>query len=238
MSTPPPTSEFTLDGVYPWGRTLDEYVAMFALTPDDLRARILSCADGPASFNAELTARGTRVTSADPLYRFTADDIRRRVESTYDVMLSLVIRDAHRFVWKHVLTPQALGDLRLSAMRRFLADYDSGRAAGRYLDQSLPHLDFPDDSFDLAVSSHFLFLYSEQFDAPFHVAAIREMFRLAPDVRIFPLLDMTGATSPHLNTVIAELHSLGLVADMVPVNFEFQKGGDRMLRVRRQASAP
>lgn len=37
---------FTLDKVVPWGRSYDEYVAMFALSSDDLRRRILGCGDG------------------------------------------------------------------------------------------------------------------------------------------------------------------------------------------------
>ena len=37
---------------------------MFALSSEDLRSRILGCADGPASFNAEATAAGFSVISA------------------------------------------------------------------------------------------------------------------------------------------------------------------------------
>ena len=43
---------FTLDRIVPWGRTFDEYRAMFALSTTDLEGRILGCGDGPASFNA------------------------------------------------------------------------------------------------------------------------------------------------------------------------------------------
>ena len=73
---------FQLSDVVPWGRSFDEYVAMFGLTAADLRGRILGCGDGPASFNAIATERGYRVISADPLYVFTADEIRRRIEDT------------------------------------------------------------------------------------------------------------------------------------------------------------
>jgi len=66
--------------VVPWGRSLDEYRKMFALTPEDLRGRIIDCASGPASFNAEATGAGHQVISCDPLYRLSADAIRRRVE--------------------------------------------------------------------------------------------------------------------------------------------------------------
>ena len=53
----------------PWGRSLHEYRKMFALTPEDLRGRILDCGAGPASFNAEATAAGHRIASCNPLYR-------------------------------------------------------------------------------------------------------------------------------------------------------------------------
>jgi hypothetical protein len=42
---------FTLDEVVPWGRSFDEYAAMFALEARELSRRILGCADGSASFN-------------------------------------------------------------------------------------------------------------------------------------------------------------------------------------------
>jgi hypothetical protein len=61
---------FTLDQVVPWGRSFEEYRRMFALSDAELHLRILGCADGPASFNAESTRRGTAVISIDPLYLF------------------------------------------------------------------------------------------------------------------------------------------------------------------------
>jgi hypothetical protein len=54
---------FTLDKVVPWGRSYDEYVAMFDLTSSDLKLRVIGCGDGPAGFNAELTRRGGTVVS-------------------------------------------------------------------------------------------------------------------------------------------------------------------------------
>ena len=59
---------FSIERVVPWGRSLDEYRAMFSLSEGDLTRRILGCGDGPASFNAELSARGGNVVSVDPLF--------------------------------------------------------------------------------------------------------------------------------------------------------------------------
>jgi hypothetical protein len=59
----------------PWGRSYDEYVRMFALSERDLALPIVGCGDGPAAFNAEMSLRGHRVVSVDPLYRFSAAEI-------------------------------------------------------------------------------------------------------------------------------------------------------------------
>ena len=55
-----------------FGRSFDEYVKMFDLTGNDLQSNILGVEDGPASFNSELSAKGGRVTSVDPIYVFEA----------------------------------------------------------------------------------------------------------------------------------------------------------------------
>jgi hypothetical protein len=224
---------FTIDRVYPWGRTLDEYRRMFALTERDLRSRILAVADGPASFNAEMTARGGRVVSCDPLYRFGAGEIRGRVNATRDVMVKLVRENAGRFVWNDIPSPDALSELRLGAMEIFLDDYESGRQTGRYLDRSLPRLGFADGAFDLALCSHFLFLYADEFPLQFHVDAAFELVRVARDVRIFPLLDLRGEPSPHVEGVVDALRGRGLQAHRQKVPYEFQRGGNEMLRITR-----
>ena len=52
-------------------------------------------------------------------------------------------------------------------MDRFLDDYDVGRLEGRYVAAEFPAIPFDDCSFDLAVCSHFLFLYSEHLSQQF-----------------------------------------------------------------------
>jgi hypothetical protein len=61
---------------------------MFALTSGDLSGRILDCAAGPASFNAKITSEGGEAISCDPLYRLTADEIRSRIDATYDTLVA------------------------------------------------------------------------------------------------------------------------------------------------------
>ncbi len=224
---------FTIDGVVPWGRTMAEYCGMFDLGERDLRGRILGCGDGPASFNAEMSAQGYRVVSVDPLYAFPAAAIEQRVEETYEIIMEQLASNRDDFVWTYVPSLPALGQRRMGAMRRFLADFSRGKCEGRYLDASLPDLPFDDNSFDLALSSHFLFLYSEQFDLDFHIGALQEMLRVAPEARAFPLLQIGGAPSPHIQGVMDAFTAQGIQARIEDVPYEFQRGGSRMLRLRK-----
>lgn len=224
---------FTLDQVVPWGRSFDEYCRMFALTSDDLQRRIVGCADGPASFNAEATAAGLSVTSCDPLYRFSAAEIARHIAETTEVIIEQTRRNQHEFVWTSIRSIDELRAVRVAAMERFLADFENGKRGGRYLDAELPILPFKAASFDLAVCSHFLFLYSAQSSEDFHVRAIDEMSRVAKQVRIFPLLALGGARSPHVEPVIARLQQAGFIVSVETVAYEFQRSGNEMMRIVR-----
>lgn len=230
---------FRLNEVVPWGRSFDEYVRMFALSDADLAGRTLGCADGPASFNAEATARGYPVISCDPIYALPASEIERRVNDVYRDMIAQVRAQQDGFVWDYFRDPDHLGECRLAAMNRFLEDYQVGTAAGRYVVASLPHLPFADGAFDLALVSHLLFLYSAQLDLAFHLAALTELLRVATEARIFPLLDLARQPSPHLEPLCELLVSRGFQVEIRSVPYEFQRGGNRMLRVRGiQSSSP
>jgi SAM-dependent methyltransferase len=222
-----------LNEIVPWGRTLQEYQWMFDLTEADLTRQILGCGDGPASFNAEMTARGYSVTSIDPIYQFSAPQIEQQVQATYSTIVSQVEHYRHRYVWKHFRDADDLGRARLAAMNLFLSDYEMGRETQRYLAQSLPSLAFESDRFDLCVCSHLLFLYSEHLSLDFHLASISELLRVAPELRIFPLIKLDCDRSPYLEPVLQYFGDRGFNLQVKPVAYEFQKGGDRMLTIKR-----
>ena len=222
---------FTLENVVPWGRSFDEYRHMFALTERDLQSTIVGCADGPASFNAEATERGMTVVSCDPLYGLTASQIQDRITATSHEVLEQARRNADDFVWETIRSVEELGRVRMDAMRRFLQDYDAGRDERRYIDAELPVLPFPDGSFDLALCANFLFLYAGHLDERFHLAAVREMCRVATEVRIFPLLALGNRPSPFVDPVVDALRQAGYSAAIEAVPYEFQKGGNQMLRI-------
>jgi hypothetical protein len=224
-----------LDDVVPWGRSYKEYVKMFDLAPQDLDGRILDCAAGPASFNAEATQKGYRVTSCDPIYRFTAEEISNRIDETYHTVVTGAKANRDRYVWKEICSPEHMGEARMAAMRRFLADFPPGLEKGRYRADQLPSLGFKDGEFDLTLSSHFLFTYSEQFSADFHVTAIEEMCRVAGEARVFPLLNYDGWPSLLLRPVVDELRARGYRTETQRVPYEFQKGGNRLLSVAQKS---
>ncbi len=221
----------TLDQVIPWGRSLDEYQQMFALSSQALQGKILGCGDGPASFNAELTAQGGHVISVDPLYTFSADQIEARVQATSTIVVKQVQESVQDYLWTRFRDPEDLGRHRLATMRHFLSDYAAGKAAGRYQIQALPILDFADGAFDLALSSHLLFLYTEQLSYDFHLAAIQEMCRVAREVRIFPLLDLKCRVSAYIEPLQRALTDQGYAVAIEAVAYEFQRGGNRMMKI-------
>jgi hypothetical protein len=205
---------------------------MFALTDEDLTRRIFGCGDGPASFNAEATRRGSTVISCDPIYKWEAADIRARVTATRDEILEQTRRNAGDFVWNSIRSVDELGRIRMAAMEAFLDDFSAGTAQGRYVDSELPTLPFADRAFDLALCSHFLFLYSDQLGEAFHHQSLRELCRLAGDVRIFPVLALGGRQSPFLDSVMARLREEGHDVALEPVPYEFQRGANQMMRIR------
>ena len=209
-------------------RSLAEYRAMFALTDDDLTGSILDCPGGAASFAA--TAAGA-VTAVDPLYalnpRLLADRARADTVRGHEFL-----RDparAARFVWTFFADPAAHLAARSESAELF--GRDLAARPERYIAAALPHLPFPDRSFDLALCSHFLFTYAERFDFEFHLAALLELARISRgEVRVFPVLrHVDGRPYEHLDKVRALLRTAGVHSEQRRVEYEFQLGGDKML---------
>jgi len=135
-----------------------------------------------------------------------------------------VRRILHDYVWDNIRSLDELGRLRMETMEAFLADYDAGKREGRYVGAELPALAFPDGCFDLAVCSHFLFLYSEHLPEAFHRSSILELCRVAAEVRIFPLIALHGSRSPHLPRIVDGLKSTCKIS-IETVPYEFRRVG-------------
>jgi len=227
-----------LDQIVPWGRSSREYELMFDLGAEELSSVMLDCGGGPASFNVEMTVRGHRVVSVDPIYAYSAAEIRARFESTSDTILTQVRATPDDWVWTYHRDPDDLRATRCAVMEKFLLDYEAGLREQRYILGELPVLPFPSNTFGLALCSHLLFLYSELLSAEFHVRSALELCRVAREVRLFPLLLHGGELSPHIAPVRTALAAAGWHTEIQPVAYEFQRGGNQMLRVFKPCLGP
>ena len=122
---------FTLRDVVPWGRSFDEYTAMFALSCSDLTLRILDIGGGPSSFTATLNWMGGRVTAADPIYAFSAGQIRERINEARGEIVGQMRANMHEYVWDgRIPSLDALVTLRTSTMDEFWPTMTQARRAG------------------------------------------------------------------------------------------------------------
>ena len=219
-----------LQSVVPWGRSFSEYQQMFLLSELDLSKKILGCGDGPASFNIEATELGSDVVSIDPIYQFSAEQILSRIEDVYPQILEQVLKNENDYIWESISSPEELGRVRMASMRTFISDYTKHESSKRYVNASLPTLPFSDSEFDLALCSHYLFLYSDQVNQDQHILSVKELCRVAKEVRFYPLLSIrNNKESQYLVPVMNALEAVDINATLVSVDYEFQKGATKML---------
>ncbi|MEH1864207.1 MAG: class I SAM-dependent methyltransferase [Nostoc sp.] len=216
-----------------WGRSTEEYIKMFGLTVEDIKLKIIDCAGGPASFNVEITRRGGNVVSCDPIYKLSKSEITQRIQEANREVMNAVQGNPDNFVWQDIQSPSQLLNIRRSAMQEFIEDFTLGIQEKRYVIGELPTLPFADRQFDLALCSHFLFIYSEHLSEEFHLASIAEMCRVAIETRIFPLVDTSGKQSPFLLPVINQLIKQGYKVEIRQASYEFQKTGNKFLRLSK-----
>jgi hypothetical protein len=224
-----------LDQVVPFGRSLNEYEHMFALSKADLQKRIIGVADGPASFNAELTAKQGSIVSVDPIYALSPEGIQRRFDQVLPNIMHQVEATPDDWVWSYHQSPDQLKERRTQVTRDFVQDFTQAKNSDRYVTGTLPELQFKNGSFDLALCSHFLFLYADQFSLDFHLASIREMLRVASEARIFPILKLDLKHPSFLESLLKTLKEEQYETSIEIVPYELQRGGNEMLRIARRS---
>jgi SAM-dependent methyltransferase len=215
-------------------RAYDEYVAMFALTADDLAGTVLDCSAGAASFVTVARANGTTAYAVDPAYALSRDDLARAVRD--DLARGSAIAEQHpdRFVWDWFGSADARDLMRKRAAAQFVTALAT--SAGWLVAGELPRLPFRDRSFDLVVCSHLLFTWADVLGLEWHRAALLELVRVARrEVRIFPtVMQGHGDVVPFWDELMAALPGHELVAEEREVPYRFQVTGDRMLVVSRR----
>lgn len=224
---------FELKQTVPWGRNFHEYAKMFQLTKEDLGKKIAGFGDGPASFNYQSYCMGYDVTSYDVVYQFGREELEQRIEEVRETVMQQMRENADDYVWTNIKSLEELEQIRMTAMKLFLEDYDFGKREGRYVFHELPKtLPVADSVYDIGLSSHFLLLYT-LLGYDFHIQAMEEMLRVCKEIRIFPIVDLAGKQSELTEAVIAYFKRDYLV-EIKETDYEFQKGANKMLLIKKQ----
>ena len=228
------TGGLSLDRIAFYGRTAEEYKQFFGVTAQSARGKkLLDCAAGSASFTAELGAMGVDVTACDPQYGKSAVALAKKGNLDIDYMLGQMKKAEGQFDWSFYGNLKNRAAYARRSLARFVTDFENH--PGRYFAGCLPKLPFADKTFDLVLSSHFLFVYEEKLDPKFHIAAVRELLRVAKtEVRIYPLVMANGEVSREVEKVISAMQKEGYQARLLPSHFEFVKGADTTLSLLRE----
>lgn len=222
-----------LDDIALIGRTFAEYHSMFALDNTNADDAILDVAGGVSSFCAEASALGYRVSASDQIYAHEADAIEAKCAYDLARVMAMLPPVADMYVWDTFPDIPTLTAQRERAYRAFVADYRQ-HGHTRYVTTTYPQTRFADDQFTLALVSHFLFLYDDQLDYAFHKATLKELLRVTSrEIRLFPLVNLRYFRSPFVAKVMTDPDFLNLAFEVVPVDYEFLKGGNEMLVIRK-----
>ena len=223
---------FKLESVVPWGRNFDEYRLMFCLSDSDMSKKIAGFGDGPASFNYEATQKGYSVTSFDPIYQFSKNDLQKRIDDVRVTVMQQMRENIDNYIWTNIKNLDDLENVRMSAMKLFLADYEKGKHDNRYIYHELPdRLMCSEDTFDIGLSSHFLLMYTV-LGYDFHIQAMTEMLRVCKEIRIFPIVDLDANETDLISKVI-DYFKHRYNVEIKKTQYEFQKGANKLLIIRK-----
>lgn len=215
MTSNPPTpvsesplnqNRFRLRSVAFFGRTLAEYLRMFALEFGDLHGqKILDVASGPGSFVAEALASGLDATGCDPMYSHDAATIVGQGKADIDACREQIRKNPGVLVYRDI--DEFYRD-KYAALERFAADFRQRSGESRYVAGALPELPFEDRAFDLVLSANFLMVYAPlqdggmhdgtEFGLDFHRQAFRELARVTRrGLRVPGMHTWTQPPQPH-----------------------------------------
>ncbi|NOZ83028.1 MAG: class I SAM-dependent methyltransferase [Euryarchaeota archaeon] len=196
--------------------------------------KILDCPAGASSFVAESSKYDIYAVGCDPLF---GNDIKVLVsigKADIEHVMERVSHVPHLYKWDFYPSIDVLKEYRMLALKRFAEDYSVGAAEGRYIKAALPRLPFKDNSFDLVLSGHFLFTYSDKFDYSFHLDSILELFRVcSKELRIYPIQGPDARPYKYINELLYDLERENVTARLLSVPFEFQQGSNQMLQVSK-----
>lgn len=215
-----------------WIYDFSDYQQMYDLTERDFTKSIFDFSAGIASFNAEATKRGMSVVSMDALYSLSDDIMRARAgKFLQDTVVQLQA------------TPDCLKNPSLETVRSiiqlwekteklFLEDYATGKLQYRYQPMQTPPFNYETHQFELALCTDFIFHHALSRE---NVNAIlKELCRVAEEVRIYPLLDHDRKMPKELGPLMLVLQQKNFGVEVREVAYHTLKDGNAMLRIWQQ----
>lgn len=215
------------------GRTFEEYLDMFSLTPDELKGkRILDCPAGACSFTAVGNKKGLDATACDIAYYHQGEDLKNKGLRDIEHAMANMEKAKGNYKWDYFKDIEDLKTHRLNALHDWANDMRENNE--RYIPVTLPELPFKDKEFDIILSAHFLFTYADRLSYEFHIQTLHELLRVAKEeVRIFPLVDLEGKRYEHLDKVLDDLDEKGFYVEEAKASYEFQANANSMLIIKK-----
>jgi hypothetical protein len=229
-------NKLNIDRIAFIGRTYDEYMKVFDLNEEILgTGKILDCAAGPSSFTVEANSKGLDVTACDVLYDLSPFELFKKGNMDIACVFEKFDAVSDNYTWTFYRDKEHVISCRKMALGRFVKDFTRNQKNGRYEKAGLPCLPYPDNSFSIVLSSHFLFLYSDRFDLDFHTACLKELIRVCSgEVRIYPLTGLDSELCPYMDGVQSFLREASIKSKITEVPFEFQRGSNRMMVIYKE----
>ncbi|HEX5187442.1 MAG TPA: hypothetical protein VFV86_11185 [Nitrososphaeraceae archaeon] len=140
--------------------------------------------------------------------------IEKRGRDDLEYMIDCLSRVPQFYNWEMYSNVEDLRRSRSSSLKEFVSDYKAKEQLinhfernKRYVKAVLPKLPFGYKSFDLVLSSNFLFYYHNMFDYDFHHDSILEMLRVASkEVRIFPVQKPDAKIPEYFDTLMESIN--------------------------------
>ncbi|WP_433946365.1 SAM-dependent methyltransferase [Paenibacillus sp. SN-8-1] len=215
------------------GRTYSEYLAMFNLYEKELAGRvILDCPAGACSFTAEGNRRGYDILAADIAYQFGPDELELKGVQDLSHAKERLEEARHEYMWDYYGSVEEHQKQREEALA--LSSEHRRQFPEKYIYAEFPRLPFADQSVDLTLSAHFLFMYADRLSEQFHEESLLELMRITrEEIRIFPLVDLSSNRYEALDQLIKLAASKGWVAQEQKTDYRFQRDADSYLKLTR-----
>lgn len=228
-------AKYSVQGFAFIGRTFDEYCKMFHLTENELQNNtFLDCPGGACSFTAEAKKKGITAQASDCEYDKSVSHFEESCQLELDKVRVGFADAKSLFNWSFYGDLDQLLLYRQKSARLFVQDYYKNPKS--YTNGTLPNLPFPDNTFDIVLSGHFLFLYADRLDYNFHLNALLELTRVAKkEVRVYPLIGLDGSAYADMNRLLNELSQTGAVPKLIQTDFEFLKGSNQCLLIQKDS---